>query len=113
MRHMGKRPALVGDTTHELDTRMVRVESRLDHIETNIDDIAKSVRALVNQPRAPAWTQIGATILTMCAIFSYVGSYLEGQYSKNVAVEKYRLEQVERKIDKLFSDRVSALAAPR
>ncbi len=82
-----------------LETEFRKHESR---VEAGFTDIAKSLRALSDKIDAKgspiAWKEIGATIITMCMIFAYVGNYLEGQYAKNIAVEKYRLEQVEKKL---------------
>ena len=82
-------------------TRLGVLENRMDQHETTLQEVLRVVNGLkdgiASTPQSIAWREIAATVLVMMGIFSYSGSYLEGQYHKNVSVLEYRLSQLELK----------------
>lgn len=82
----------------ENSARVQVIETKLEHFALAINELTKAVKDIASRPQQIAWREIAVTAGAFLALFAYVGNYLEGQYSKNIAVERYRIEQAERKL---------------
>lgn len=78
--------------------RVQVIETKLEHFAMAINELTKAVKEIAGRPQQIAWREIGATAVVFCGLVAYVGNYLENQYSKNIAVERYRIEQLEKKL---------------
>lgn len=78
-----------------LETRVVTVETKLDNVIRAIGDLTAAVKEIASQPKSIAWREIAITATTTLGMFWYIGNYLESQHAKNVAVDKYRITQLE------------------
>lgn len=78
--------------------RIEVIETKLEHFSLAINELTKAVKEIAQRPQQIAWREIAVTAGAFLGLFAYVGNYLEGQYAKNIAVEKYRIEQVEKKL---------------
>lgn len=80
----------------DLDSRVVRVETKLDSVVSAIGDLTKAVQSVASRPQQIAYREILGTTAVILGLLHYVGGYLEGQYEKNVRPEKARTERIER-----------------
>lgn len=79
-----------------LEPRVVAVETKLDNVIAAIGELTNAVKSISARPQTIAWKEIAGTAIVTLSLFSYAGNYLEGQYSKNIALEKYRIEVSEK-----------------
>lgn len=84
--------------SEQLHARVQVIETKFDHLDAAIRDLAKVVREMANQPKQLAWREIAATASVVLGLCWYIGTYLEAQHAKNVAVDKYRIEQLEKQV---------------
>lgn len=80
----------------DLDSRVVRVETKLDSVVSAIGDLTKAVQSVASRPQQVAYREILVTTATILGLLHYVGGYLEGQFEKNVRPEKARVERIEK-----------------
>jgi hypothetical protein len=79
-----------------LDHRVVAIETELKGLHKAIADLTSAVRDIAARPQNIAWREIIITAGAIFGLLQYAGSYLEGQYAKNITPEKQRLERVEK-----------------
>jgi hypothetical protein len=79
-----------------VEHRVVAVETKLDAVIKAVGDLTAHIKEIAAKPQSIAWREIAVTAAAFLGLFAYVSSYLEGQYNKNIAVEKSRLELTEK-----------------
>jgi hypothetical protein len=99
---MGEGATIMQTEVGQLHGRVTVIETKLEGVMSGISDLTKVVRAMADQPRALPLKEVALTILACFGVFSYVGSFLEGQYAKNAAVDHYRIEQLEKRLHQLL-----------
>jgi hypothetical protein len=97
-------------THHEV--RVATLETKMDALTDNVVKLTKAVETIASRPSTIAWREIAITAGAFLMLFAYIGNYLEGQHAKNVAVDKYRISQLEQQMA-LIAPFVGFAMAPR
>lgn len=84
-----------------LNTRLTVVETTLSQMQAGISDLTKAVRQIADRPQAIPFKEIAATAATCAALFMYAMTAVDSRVDSKTASYQYRVEQLEKKIEKL------------